>query len=192
MKVEWVGKFVENQFVFNAGVEKEENGKKYIEFGGKKYFECKEGMNWLGYKVWINNNKIGWLYMWEYVNGKQEWKWTITWANWEKYEWGWKEGKKEWQWTITWADWAKYEWEWKNDKKEWKWTYTWANWNKYEWEFENGERTTWTFILSPWNNEVRYEVERKDWKSVIVSWWDWSKNGKFVWKWEIVDKWPSD
>jgi len=163
VKVWNIWKFGEDwSFKMNEWAEKEEDGRKYIEVDWKKYYEYQDGMNGLWYQS--EDNAFA---MWEFKDGKMEWKWTCTWANWDRYEWAWKEGKREWEWICTWATWNKYEWTWKGGKCEWKWTFTWINWNEYKWEFnDNKKEWEWIFTWADWN---RYKWEFKDDKQE----WQW-------------------
>ena len=86
---------------------KRKNGKKYIEVDWNEYYEWRSGMNWLGYEYGINNKHEWYLFIWNYKKGAVEWQWTITWANWDKYEWNWKNHKREsWKFTIR-SEWDK-------------------------------------------------------------------------------------
>lgn len=168
--IEWLWRVWDWKFEFdNIQEQTDKSGRKYIVVDWIRYDEYREGMTWHWYTYGINDDDgwLGYIYIGDYDKGEFSGHWTFTWAGWYKYDWNYI-----------------------NDVCQWEWTYTWTNWNKYVWEWENDERTKWTFILNPWVNEVRYEVDRIDWKSVIISWWDWSKNGKYVYKWKIVDQWP--
>lgn len=192
---------------------KEEDGRKFVEINWNRYYEYENGMNWLWYRNGINNNSQKWTYIWDYVDGNEEWNWTITRDNEEKYEWNWKNGKREWKGTYTRASGAKHEWNWENNKMEWEGTYTLANnRGKYEWEFkENHGEWRWTRTWANWNSvkwtftktdksmfglktptkfiddSGEYEVVRDNELLKVVSKWEYE--GKYISleKWEFVD-----
>ena len=144
-----------------------ENDKNFVEIDWNRYYEYSKGMNWLWYRNGINNDGQKWTYIWDYVNGNEEWNWTITRDNEEKYQWNWENGEREWKGTYTRASGAKYEWEFKNGEREWKGTYTRANGNKYKWNWKNNEKEwNWTYTDFDWN---KYE-------------WEW-KEGHAEWEW---------
>ena len=120
---------------------------------------------------------IDFIYIWEYENGKLEWKWTLTQSDWSKYIWDWKNDLFEWKWIFTRPEWTKYiwdwndVWDWKNNKREWVWTFTQSEWTKYVWDWENGMR------------EWKWTSTRLDWSKYV---WDY-KNDKIDWKWTYTN-----
>ena len=87
---EWQGK----KFIFKEGVEKTDQKGKYIEIGGQRCDQWKEGLTWLGYQVGINSNDMGRFYLWAYVDGKLHGKGKIVWSNGDVYEWDWKDDQR--------------------------------------------------------------------------------------------------
>ena len=154
------------KFAFKEWVEKtDEDGKKYIEYNNEKYYEYEDGINWQWYKVGGD-----YFYIWDFKDGKIEWKWT-----------------------EIWADWDKVEWEWKNNQMEWEWTTIWANGNKFVWERKENKIEKWKFtIVTPEEIVGEYEVERDDKWLRIVS--EWENNGKYLdaVNWKIEEKTDSD
>ena len=162
-----------------------ENGRNYIEINWERYYEYKSGMDWKWYLYGIENTNNWYLYwylfIWNFENGKRKWKWTMTWADWDKYEWQWENDKMEWQWTYTWADWSEYKWKLKNGKFV-QWTRTWANWDIYVWEWENDNmKWEWTMTYADWS-EYKWEWKngKREW-IWSITWADW---GKYVWEWK--------
>ena len=99
-----LGSWEGQNFVFKQWIEKKDQQGTYIELDGKKYYAYKEGMNGLGYE-----NGIWRVYLGEWKNDGREWKWTLIWADGDRYEWEYKNGKREWKWTLIKADRTKYK-----------------------------------------------------------------------------------
>ena len=97
---EWQGK----KFIFKEGVEKTDQKGKYIEIGGQRCDQWKEGLTWLGYQVGINSNDMGRFYLWAYVDGKLHGKGKIVWSNGDVYEWDWKDDKRDGKGKYTFKD----------------------------------------------------------------------------------------
>jgi len=176
--LEWQWHFDENwKIVFDNGIEikiDNKNGRKYFEkeenWETKRYYEYRKGMNWLWYKSKINEDHYWFLYVWEFKDGNYDWKWTITWANWDKYDWEWENNNREWYWIYNYANWNKYEWDWKNNNREWHWIFTWKSWDKYEWDCKNNNKE-WRWIYT-WKSWDKYD-------------WEW-KNDNMNWKWTFT------
>ena len=91
IKLSDLGEWQNNKFIFKQGVEKTDQKGKYIEIGGQRYDQWKEGLTWLGYQVGINSNDTGRFYLWAYINGLSTGKGKIVWRDGDVYEWDYKD-----------------------------------------------------------------------------------------------------
>ena len=94
IKLSDLGEWQNNKFIFKQGVEKTDQKGKYIEIGGQRYDQWKEGLTWLGYEVDINSHDEGRFYLWAYVNGLSTGKGKVVWSDGDVYEWDWKDDER--------------------------------------------------------------------------------------------------
>ena len=133
---EWQGK----KFIFKEGVEKTDQKGKYIEIGGQRCDQWKEGLTWLGYQVGININDMGRFYLWAYVDGKLHGKGKIVWSNGDVYEWDWKDDQRIGKGKYTWSNGNVYEWDWKDNNLHGKGKQVWSDGDVYEWDWKDDKR----------------------------------------------------
>ena len=155
----------DGNFSFNDGVENpDEDGRKFIEYNSKKYYEYQDWMDGLWYKVGRDPQGNWSFHIWNFKDGKPDWKWICVWSNGTRYEWNYKEGKRHGRWVCVWSSGNRFEGEWiSSEMKRWKYT---INQEDIVGEYEIEVDDKWKRIVSG-ENEGKYLIldsEEGKWK----------------------------
>ena len=106
-----------------------------------------------------------------------EWKWELTWENWDYYKWDFANGKRNWEWFMSWKWWTKYEWTRVNDLSvkdprrdknpviTGKWTYTYYGGDKVTYEVSKWERPK---FISVEDKKGKENWDEKRWTMVYI------------------------